>query len=151
MSLIDTWMRDMTSFGGLSVIGLIFLFLLALDKMTIALEFLLAVVLSQVIIFGIRFFYFRARPGRTRRKFKNLYERLDESSFPSIHAARAGIIAIVLAQGLPFLAKILLWITATLICFSRYYLKRHHATDLLVGGILGLIIGYIVIIVGGLI
>ena len=147
MSLVDTWMRDMTSFGGLSVIGLMFLFLLTFNKITIALEFLVAVVLSQIVIFTIRFFYFRARPGRVRRKFKNLYERLDESSFPSIHAARAGIISIVLAQGLPLPAKILLWITATGICFSRYYLKKHHATDLIVGGTLGLIIGYLTILV----
>jgi len=143
MGLVDIWMRDLSSLGGLLVVGLVFLFLLTFGKVIIALEFLAAIIIAQIVVFGIRFFYFRARPGRTKRNFKNLYERLDESSFPSIHATRAGIFSIVLAQGLPLAAQILLWITATGICFSRYYLKKHHAADLVVGGILGLIIGYI--------
>ena len=151
MKLVDLWMRDITSICGLPIIGFIFLFLIFFNKIILAKEFIVALIISEILIWGIRFFYFRQRPYGKKDGFKNLYERIDESSFPSIHASRAFIIAFVLSQGLGIYMKILFWSIALLICVSRIYLKRHHISDVVVGAILGLIISYIVTIFGGFI
>ena len=144
--MVDLWMRDITSIGGLPIIGLIFLLLVFLEKITIAKQFAVALIISEILIWGIRLVYFRKRPEGKKDGFKNLYERIDESSFPSIHAARAAIIAFVLSQNLPVYPTILLWLTAIGICASRIYLKRHHLSDVLIGFPFGLTIAYLVVL-----
>ena len=146
MKIVDLWMRDITSIGGLPIIAFITLFLIFFDKITIAKEFIVALIASEILIWIIRLVYFRQRPYGKKDGFKNLYERIDESSFPSIHASRAMIIVIVLSQGLEIYSKILLWLIALLICTSRIYLNRHHISDVVVGAILGLIISYGVVL-----
>lgn len=146
MKLMDRWIRDITSIAGLPILSLFFIGLLLWNKTEIALEFLISLIVAELSIYLIRYFYFRQRPFGKKDGFKSLYERLDESSFPSVHSARAAIIALVLSQPLPWIPKIFLWIAATGICASRIYLKRHHPSDVLVGGILGLMISYIVVL-----
>jgi len=146
MKLIDRWIRDITSIVGFPIIVLISIGLLVWGKIEIMWEFIFALIVSELIIYIIRYFYFRPRPIGKRDGFTSLFERLDESSFPSVHAARASVMAVTLSQSLSLTAKIILWVVATTICASRIYLKRHHLSDVIVGGILGLVIGYIAIL-----
>ena len=143
----DRWMRDITSLVGLPYVILITIGLWSFEKIKIMEEFVLAIVICEIVIYTIRYFYFRPRPIGKTENFTSLFERLDESSFPSIHAARAGVFAVVLSQMIPMKAKILLWITAGAVCVSRIYLKRHHPSDVIVGGILGLLVGYITVLI----
>lgn len=143
---LDRWMRDITSLVGLPYIVLIILGLWSFDKIKVMWQFIFAIIISEVIIYVIRYFYFRPRPVGKTKNFTSFYEKLDESSFPSVHAARSFIFAVVLSQLVPMGAQILLWITAALISISRVYLKRHHWSDIIVGGILGLMVGYLAII-----
>ena len=146
---IDLWVLYITSLVGLPYVILITIGLWSFEKIKIMEEFVLAIVICEVVIYTIRYFYFRPRPIGKTENFTSLFERLDESSFPSIHAARAGIFAVILSQMIPMKAKILLWIMSGAVCVSRIYLKRHHPSDVIVGGILGLIISYFIIVVGG--
>ena len=141
--LVNTILRDITSFGSLEIHGLIILGLFSLGKFDLALQFLAANAVCMAIVYVIRFFYFRERPGRTKKKeYKTLLHKLDSSSFPSIHGYRAALIPVVLSQGLPIMAVLLLWALGLGIAFSRICLKYHHPSDVLVGFFLGIFIGY---------
>ena len=62
------------------------------------------------------------------------------SSFPSGHAASAFTAATVLAGG-P--ATPALYTLATLVAFSRVYVRMHHASDIVAGAALGLALGLV--------
>ncbi|UCG95636.1 MAG: phosphatase PAP2 family protein [archaeon] len=144
--LVNTIVRDITSFGSLEIHGLIFLGLLAVGKIELALQFLVANVVCMAVVYAIRFLYFRARPGRVReKKYKTILHRLDASSFPSIHGYRSALLPIVLSQGLPLAAVLLLWALGFAIAFSRLYLKHHHPSDVITGFVLGLVVSYLTI------
>ncbi|MCK4634808.1 MAG: phosphatase PAP2 family protein [Candidatus Aenigmarchaeota archaeon] len=145
-----TWARDITSLCGLPLNVFVFVFLMSLNKIVIAVEFLLAIVLSLVLSLVIRYFYFRARPGNGKIHYDSALKRLDDSSFPSIHASKAMIMAVILSQGLPLLTTVLIWYIALIICGTRIYLKKHYPTDVLGGVILGLFVSYLVIYFVGL-
>lgn len=88
----------------------------------------------------IKFFWKTPRP----KKAKNVrwwWQRIDQSSFPSVHAARAValfVIAIIWSN-LPF--QIVAGIFMVLIVFSRIQLKAHYWRDIIGGVILGIIAG----------
>ncbi|HDI02528.1 MAG TPA: phosphatase PAP2 family protein [Candidatus Aenigmarchaeota archaeon] len=144
MRLIETWVRDLTSFGSLVTMGVIFLGLLAFEKYSLAAELFLANALCMGIIYLIRFFYFKPRPGRSRVHHTSLFNRLRESSFPSIHAYRGAVIPVILSQNLSLFPALLLWGIGLGICFSRIYLRKHHVTDVVAGFLIGLVVSYAV-------
>ena len=69
--------------------------------------------------------------------------RRSNASFPSSHAGNAFALAWVLGwhfrRAAPFL-----WVFAVAVAWSRMYLNRHFASDVLVGAIIGLASGWIV-------
>lgn len=146
--LVNTVLRDITSFGSLEVHGLIFLGLLALGRTEIAFQLFVANAVCMAIVYAIRLVYFRARPGRVReKKYRTILHRIDASSFPSIHGYRSALLPVVLSQGLPLPAVLLLWVLGFTIAFSRLYLNYHHKTDVLAGFALGLAVSYLVVLV----
>lgn len=100
-----------------------------------------------MLIYGvavlIRLVYFKERPKK--RASNNLLRKIDASSFPSIHAARAFFFAVTITRNYqnPLLGS-LLFIIAVLIAYSRYRLHHHYAVDILGGAVLGLVTSYIV-------
>ncbi|HEX8993132.1 MAG TPA: phosphatase PAP2 family protein [Anaerolineales bacterium] len=74
-----------------------------------------------------------------------IYRKTDPHSFPSGHAARAFLIA-VLATGLgPSWLAPLLWIWAPLVALARVAMGVHYLSDILGGLILGLLAGFLVL------
>ena len=74
-----------------------------------------------------------------------IYRRTDPHSFPSGHAARAFMIA-VLATGLgPAWLATLLWIWAPLVALSRVAMGVHYLSDVLGGLVLGLLAGILML------
>ena len=72
-------------------------------------------------------------------------EKLDASSFPSIHAARATFLFIILSKFL-FVGDIygaFLGFMLFLVFYSRVYLKKHYWIDVIVGGVVGWLVGII--------
>jgi undecaprenyl-diphosphatase len=74
-----------------------------------------------------------------------IYRRTDPHSFPSGHAARAFMIA-VLATGLgPGWLAPMLWIWAPLVALARVAMGVHYLSDVLGGLILGLLAGLLML------
>ncbi len=72
-----------------------------------------------------------------------IYRKTDPHSFPSGHAARAFMIA-VLATGLgPGWLAVILWIWAPLVAVSRVAMGVHYLSDIVGGFVLGILAGLI--------
>lgn len=93
-----------------------------------------------VIVMSLKFIIRRRRP---EGEWGGIYRNTDPHSFPSGHAARAFLIA-VLATGLgPPLAGIILWIWAPLVALARVAMGVHYASDIVAGMLVGIVVGLI--------
>jgi membrane-associated phospholipid phosphatase len=93
-----------------------------------------------VLVMTIKFSVKRRRP---EGEWGLLYRSTDPHSFPSGHAARAFLLA-VLAGGLgPSWLAILLWLWAPLVSLSRVAMGVHYLSDVIAGMVLGILIGLI--------
>lgn len=105
-----------------------------------ALTVLLSIIALALIVLPIKFLIRRRRP---EGEWGALYRNTDPHSFPSGHAARAILIA-VLATGLgPAWLALLLWIWAPLVSLARVAMGVHYLSDVAAGMILGLMAGSI--------
>lgn len=93
-----------------------------------------------VIVMSLKFTIRRRRP---EGEWGGIYRNTDPHSFPSGHAARAFLIA-VLASGLgPAWLGGVLWIWAPLVALARVAMGVHYASDIVAGMVLGVIVGLI--------
>ena len=128
--------RDITSLGSLWIYcAILLLFLLQKDYLIFK-KLLAGLVLIQAITIAIRSFYFKERPSRYPHK--SYIERIDASSFPSLHSARIAFLSVFFIKYFSnvFLG-ILILITAVLVAYSRIRLKKHDLKDVLGGVIVG--------------
>ena len=96
--------------------------------------------LLAALVMGIKFIVRRRRP---EGEWGGIYRNTDPHSFPSGHAARAFLIAVVgAALGPPWLGA-LLWIWAPLVALARVAMGVHYLSDILAGAALGVIIAII--------
>ena len=110
----------------------------------------IGVLITAVLVLTIKFSVRRRRP---EGQWGNIYRSTDPHSFPSGHAARAMMLA-VMAIGLgPGWLAILLVIWAPLVGLARVAMGVHYLSDVLAGWLLGAVMGWIVfsVIDGGLI
>lgn len=96
--------------------------------------FLVEIILKNIIV--------RPRPQFTITNVVLPYDFSRSFSFPSGHATIVFAAAYILA-GTNKKWWIIYYLLAFLIAFSRIYLGKHYPTDVLVGAILGLFIGFI--------
>lgn len=95
-----------------------------------------------VLVMTIKFTVKRRRP---EGEWGLLYRSTDPHSFPSGHAARSFLIAI-LALGLgPSWLAIILLIWAPLVALARVAMGVHYVSDIVVGALLGTAVGLIVL------
>jgi undecaprenyl-diphosphatase len=93
-----------------------------------------------VLVMSIKFLVRRRRP---EGEWGRIYRNTDPHSFPSGHAARSFLIA-VLAAGLgPAWLAVVLWIWSPLVALARVAMGVHYASDIVAGAILGAIIALI--------
>jgi len=86
---------------------------------------------------------FSVRRQRPAGDWGEIYRSTDPHSFPSGHAARAFLIA-VLASGLGSIGlATILWVWAPMVALARVAMGVHYASDILAGAILGIICGLI--------
>ena len=89
-----------------------------------------------VLVMSIKFLVRRRRP---EGEWGGIYRNTDPHSFPSGHAARAFLIAVV-ASGLgPVGAAIILWIWAPLVALARVAMGVHYISDIIAGTALGIV------------
>lgn len=138
--------RDITTLGSLFFYSVLFLFLLFNGFYKFSFLMLIGIIFIYFVVYTIRMLYFKERPRKQHHS--TFLEKLDASSFPSIHAARSGFLFSVFGI---FFNSIAAWIILSLLCllvlYSRYYLKKHHFVDLVGGSIIGFFISIVLIII----
>jgi undecaprenyl-diphosphatase len=92
------------------------------------------------LVMGIKFLVKRRRP---EGEWGSIYRNTDPHSFPSGHAARAFLIAVVAAALGPAWLGGLLWIWAPLVSLARVAMGVHYVSDVVAGAILGIVIAVI--------
>ena len=141
-----TIFTDITALGSLFFYCILLVFLLLFGFYRLSLLIFAGLVIIYFIIYLIRFIYFKERPDKQRHS--TFLEKLDASSFPSLHAARTGFLFSVFGT---LSNSVSLWIVlgflSLLVLYSRYYLKKHHFADLVGGAIIGFFLGIILILI----
>ena len=95
-----------------------------------------------LLVFPLKQMIRRRRPEGL---WGGIYRKTDPHSFPSGHAARAFMIAI-LATGLgPAWLAILLWVWAPLVAVSRVAMGVHYLSDIVGGFVLGILAGLLML------
>ncbi|HUR77367.1 MAG TPA: phosphatase PAP2 family protein [Acidimicrobiales bacterium] len=97
---------------------------------------------SILVNLGIKSLFRRQRPvPQAPRPFHLRVPRT--TSFPSGHATASFTAAVLLSQGTPWGPA--LFVLASIVAFSRAYVKIHHASDVVGGVVIGLALGLAVI------
>lgn len=106
----------------------------------------IGIAVLAVLVMIIKFTVRRRRPDG---EWGQIYRSTDPHSFPSGHAARVILIA-VLASGLgPGWLAIFLWIWAPLVALARVAMGVHYISDIIAGLVLGIILGVVGLEVAG--
>jgi len=93
------------------------------------------------VVLAIKFLVRRKRP---EGEWGGIYRNTDPHSFPSGHAARAFLIAVVGTALAPSIWLIVfLWVWAPLVSLARVSMGVHYLSDVVAGAVLGIIIGVI--------
>ena len=110
----------------------------------LALLMILAILLTALVVFIVKFTVRRRRPEGEWGKF---YRLTDPHSFPSGHAARAMMLATVALDQGPLWLGLLLLIWAPFVGLARVTMGVHYLSDVLVGMLLGLLMGVVVLLI----
>jgi|SRR3989344_3634267 len=127
---LKQFFHDVTAMGGLAASLLLILLFIS---SSLLLPLIAGSVITAVMVILIRLFYFKNRPKR--ETYNNLVEKIDASSFPSLHTARIVFLAVLFSVhfGSQYLT-VLCIIVALLVSYSRIYLQKHDWIDV-AGGI----------------
>lgn len=109
-----------------------------------AVVLIVAILITAGIVFLVKQAIRRRRP---EGEWGKLYRATDPHSFPSGHAVRAVMLAVI-ALGLgPLWLGLILAVWAPMVGLARITMRLHYLSDVLVGMLLGLIIGGVVLLV----
>ncbi len=109
----------------------------------LALVMITGIIIMALVVLLIKFTVRRSRP---QGEWGKIYRSTDPHSFPSGHAARSTMLAVI-ALGLGPLwlgLSLLLW--APLVSLARIILGVHYPSDVLVGMALGVVMGVLILI-----
>lgn len=106
---------------------------------------LVATLLAESIIVnqGIKRLFKRGRPGDRPLVSERLRKPVT-TSFPSGHASSAATALVVLGEGDPYLAAVVLPL-AVVVASSRVHTRMHHPSDVVAGALTGWAIGQFVV------
>lgn len=133
----DFW-RDITALGGAWLYFATVLILLAVEQTKIAAEIFAGFLITYFTAVIIRLFYFKNRPKK--ETYNNTLEKIDASSFPSVHSARAVFLALTFSKfSDATMTSAILFLLAGTVCYSRIAIKKHYWTDVIGGVVLGIV------------
>lgn len=89
------------------------------------------------VVLLVKFLVKRKRP---EGDWGGIYRNTDPHSFPSGHAARAFLIAVVATALAPPWLALLLWLWAPLVALARVAMGVHYLSDVAAGAVLGIIV-----------
>ena len=137
---LKEWTRDITSLANPLILVMVpFIFLGASRPFYIL---LLALLINEILASIIKITFPKKRP--TGQSYKNLIEKIDAGSFPSLHASRITLVYFTILSNTNTIAiKMLCVFVVILVIISRIRLKKHYWIDVLGGFIIGLLIWWI--------
>ncbi len=137
---------DLSSPGSFYVYALVFVAFFISGDQNFAAQLFIAAFAVSIATYAIKLFYYKPRPDNPKKiKHKDIFIRLNESSFPSIHAARAALLAVAFMSRYQNLVAMIFAVSIIAsVSISRIKLKRHYLSDVITGIILGLFTGYFV-------
>jgi len=97
-----------------------------------------AIIVTAIIVMSIKLIVRRQRP---EGDWGAIYRNTDPHSFPSGHAARAILLAVMVLGMGPIWLAIILVFWAPSVALARVSMGVHYLSDVIAGGLLGLIIG----------
>jgi undecaprenyl-diphosphatase len=98
------------------------------------------IVIQAVIVLAVKFVIRRRRP---EGEWGEIYRRGDPHSFPSGHATRAFMLAVIAIAFAPVWLAWALVLWAPLVCLARIALGVHYLSDILAGAALGILFGWL--------
>jgi|SRR3989344_6230108 len=139
----DDFFRDLTVFGSLWFYLIAMLIFLIVKDYSIFIKLLIGLLLVYTVVIFIRTFYFKNRPKKY--SYNSYLEKLDASSFPSLHSARAVYLSMILMNffnNVIFSAFIVILVVVA--SYSRIYLKKHDLKDVSAGFVVGILVYFVV-------
>jgi undecaprenyl-diphosphatase len=109
-----------------------------------ALVLFIAIVLTAFVVFVVKNLFRRKRPEGEWGQF---YRITDPHSFPSGHTVRAVMLTVIMLGLGPLWFGLILLVWAPLVGLARIAMGVHYLTDVLAGGVLGLIVGGVVLLI----
>jgi undecaprenyl-diphosphatase len=106
----------------------------------------LAVAALAVLVMALKLLIRRRRPVG---EWGAIYRNTDPHSFPSGHAARTAMLAVLLCAWGPAWAAPLAVVWAPLVSVARVSLGVHYLSDVVAGALLGLIAAGVAVAIGG--
>ncbi len=135
--LFKKFIEDISSFGALPFFLFLSFFVLILGDFQLFWGLMLGLVFAYFITAIIRIIYYKDRPEKM--VYKNILEKIDASSFPSLHSWRIILISVLMSFYYKSVYLIIfLSILSFLVLFSRYYLKKHYLVDIIAGACFGM-------------
>ena len=134
--------QDLKSFGGLPLLAVLILISFGLNQKALSAQLVAGLLLSYAVTVGIRLVYFKDRPKK--HKSANFLQRIDASSFPSLHAMRASFLAVIFSlffRNTVF--TVLFALLALGVAWARVRQKRHFLSDVIAGLLFGILIAFI--------
>lgn len=95
-----------------------------------------------LLVMPLKFIIRRKRP---EGEWGGIYRNTDPHSFPSGHAARAFMIAVIAAGLGPGWVALLLWVWAPLVALARVAMGVHYVSDIVAGFVVGIIMGLVIL------
>jgi undecaprenyl-diphosphatase len=111
---------------------------------SLVLILIIAILLAATVVFILKLTVRRRRPEGEWGKF---YRNTDPHSFPSGHATRAMLLAVIMLGLGPAWLGVLLLLWAPLVGLARVAMGVHYLSDVAAGMLIGLVIGAIVLLV----
>ena len=105
----------------------------------------IGVLVTAVLVMIVKFTVRRRRP---EGDWGDIYRSTDPHSFPSGHAARSFLLAAMAVAFGPTWFGIILVIWAPLVALARVAMGVHYLSDVFVGGLFGIFMGWIVYSIG---
>jgi len=143
---LDVLFRDITALGSFVFHIILLLFLTTIEKNDLFTQLLFSLFFTLIVTIVVRLFYFKDRPQK--QDYGNIFEKIDASSFPSLHTARTvALVLIVLNYLQNNTATVFLIFFSALVIYSRIYLEKHDWEDVAGGIILGVATFFLALLV----
>ena len=139
----DDMVRDISSLGSLFAYLLILIIFLIQKNYYLAEKLFAGIAIIYSVVIIVKSIYFKERPERY--PYSSFIERLDASSFPSMHAIRISFLSAILIKYFDnYIMSIAAVILVLMVSYSRIYLKKHDKIDVLAGIFLGVAVYFAV-------